>query len=257
VWLPPDTTPPRELLKRKKDRKEGEPEYEVNYHETGPSYASAYGLVAAYHREYWEKPDGTILPGRDEGIRTHGSVDYMSIMRRHSHGCHRLHNHIAVRLMSFVLAHRPHKRMGHEALNWKKQLLYEDQTYDMELKQGGYVFELNKPLKVNVEEGRIRGQVKKPIEFAIPKFDELYGAYVTPDGGAVQVRGDTLVDVPLPTPDGGVPGAIDLPAPSPIGAAGATAPATIPPPLQRGAAPTVDPRTPPNPKAKAPTFFGR
>jgi hypothetical protein len=110
VWLPPDSTPPRDLLKRRTKGKASDPPYYVNYHETGPSYASAYGLVAAYHHEYFERPDGTMLIGRDEGIRTHGSVDYMSIMRRHSHGCHRLHNHIAVRLMSFVLAHSPHRR---------------------------------------------------------------------------------------------------------------------------------------------------
>ena len=209
VWLPPDSTPPRELLKRRKERKAGEPEFEVNYHETGPSYASAYGLVAAYHREYLQRADGTIALGRDEGIRTHGSVDYMSIMRRHSHGCHRLHNHIAVRLMSFVLAHRPHKRLGQEPLVWKKLLEYEEEQYMMEIRQGGYVFELNAPLRINVAEGRIRGQVKKALEFPIPKWDELYGAYVTPEGGAVQMRGDHLVEVPLPQPDGGIPDVLE------------------------------------------------
>ena len=68
----------------------------------------AYGLVAAYHQLYSEDTDGNVRLGGDQGIRMHGSVDYMSIMRRHSHGCHRLHNHIAVRLMSWVLAHRHH-----------------------------------------------------------------------------------------------------------------------------------------------------
>jgi hypothetical protein len=255
VWLPPDSTPDRELLKRKKDRKPDEPEFYVNYHETGPSYASAYGLVAAYHREYFQKADGTLLIGRDEGIRTHGSVDYMSIMRRHSHGCHRLHNHIAVRLMSFVLAHRPHRRIGQEALVFKKLLEYEDQTYDMDIRQGGYVFELDVPLKINVDAGRVRGQVKQPIEFAIPKFDELYGAYVTPDGGAVQVRGDQLIEVPLPEPDGGV-APFDVGTPI-IGQGGAGAPVTIPTAPAAGAAPTYNPTTPPNPKAKPPVFFGQ
>jgi hypothetical protein len=204
VWLPPDTTPPKDMLARKKKRKANEPEYEINYHETGPSYASAYGLVAAYHKNYFEKPDGTILIGNDEGIRTHGSVDYMSIMRRHSHGCHRLLNHIAVRLMSFVLEHRPHTRLGNEHLGFKKQFTYEDQTYLMDIKEGGYVFKLDTPLKVNVEEGRIRGKQKTPIEFEIPKWNVDVGAYVTPDGGAVQLRGDQLVDVPMPQPDAGV-----------------------------------------------------
>jgi len=205
VWLPPDSTPARDLLKRKARRKKGEPKWEVNYHETGPSYASAYGLVAAYHRKFLELESGAIRIGGDEGIRTHGSVDYMSIMRRHSHGCHRLHNHIAVRLMSFVLAHRPHKRLGQQPVAFKKTIEYEEETYEMDISRGGYVFELHEPLKVHVLEGRIRGKVKQPIEFHVPKFNDEIGAYVTPDGGAVEVRGDRLVEVPMPEPpDAGV-----------------------------------------------------
>lgn len=205
VWLPPDSTPPKDLLKKNLDRKPKDPPYYVNYHETGPSYASAYGLVAAYHHEYFERPDGTLIIGRDEGIRTHGSVDYMSIMRRHSHGCHRLHNHIAVRLMSFVLAHSPHHRRGQAPLAFKKILLYEDVEYPIDIKEGGYVFELDPPIKINVDEGRIRGELKSPIEFAIPKYDPDVGAYVTPDGGAVELRSGQLVEVPMPVADGGVP----------------------------------------------------
>jgi hypothetical protein len=119
-------------------------------------------------------------------------------------------------------------------------------TYDLEIKQGGYVFELDQPLHVNVDEGRVRGQVKRPIEFAIPKFDELYGAYVTPDGGAVQVRGDQLIDVPLPIPDGGVP--------LPFEGAGHAAPAN---PQAQPIPVPYDPKAPPNPRAKPPVFFGQ
>ena len=90
IWVPPESTPPRVMLNKR--RKRGNEYFEVDYHTTGPSYASAYGLVAAYHRKYYRSPDGKIQVGGDEGIRTHGSVDYMSIMRRHSHGCHRMHN---------------------------------------------------------------------------------------------------------------------------------------------------------------------
>ena len=99
VWLAPPGTTARTLLTRGK----GKGGYVVNLHEIGPSYASAYGLVAAYHSRFKEGEAGEVELQGDEGIRTHGSVDYMSIMQRHSHGCHRLHNHIAVRLMSFVL----------------------------------------------------------------------------------------------------------------------------------------------------------
>jgi hypothetical protein len=199
VWLPPDSTPPEELLVRNARRKlTSEPEYLVNYHETGPSYASAYGLVAAYHRDFWKRPDGVVILGRDEGIRTHGSVDYMSIMRRHSHGCHRLHNHIALRVMSFVLAHRPHERLGQEALGYKKRLAVRDKNYLMDIRQGGYVFKLKSPLFLNVEEGRVRGSVKRAIDFPIPKWNPDYGAYVMPDGSTVQVRGAQLIQLTPP-----------------------------------------------------------
>jgi hypothetical protein len=229
VWLPPDGTPPKDLLKKRRKRKPGEPEYQLNLHEVGPSYASAYGLVAAYHRKFQRKADGGIAIGPDEGIRTHGSVDYMSIMRRHSHGCHRLHNHIAVRLMSFVLAHRPHKRLGLQPLAWKKDYEYEEETYTLEVKQGGYIFELDTPVFVEVMEGRIRGDVKQPLEFVIPKFDPDAGAYLMPDGGgAVQVRGDQLIGVPVPErPDAGVPGVGVLDA---YGDPASTAP--VPPPAR-------------------------
>lgn len=206
VWLPPESTPHRELLTRN-PRGRGDEAFYINYHETGPSYASAYGLVAAYHLKFWENADGTVRYGGDEGIRTHGSVDYMSIMRRHSHGCHRLHNHIAVRLMSFVLAHRPHRRVGHEAIGFRRELEHDGHTYRMEIDQGGYVFQLEEPVHVHVLEGRVRGTVHRPIEHGIPKFDTDIGAYMLPDGGAVEVdRGGHMNSIPVPVPDAGVLG---------------------------------------------------
>ncbi|MEM6962718.1 MAG: L,D-transpeptidase, partial [Myxococcota bacterium] len=181
VWFPPASTPPLALLTRRRDR------YEVNYHETGPSYASAYGLVAAYHRLFYRDDEGKIQIGRDEGIRIHGSVDYMSIMRRHSHGCHRLHNHIAVRLMSFVLAHRPHERRGQQHVAYSLPLEVEGTNYSLDLEEGGYVFHLNEPIPVEVIPGRIRGRQSKPIEHAVPKFDKEIAAYRMPDGTQVAV----------------------------------------------------------------------
>jgi len=204
VWLPPESTPARDILARNPRRgRPGERPYVVNYHETGPSYASAYGLVAAYHQKFLQTPEG-IRVGGDEGIRTHGSVDYMSIMRRHSHGCHRLHNHIAVRLMSFVLAHRPHRRAGQQTLGFRRELEHEGETYLMEIDQGGYVFYLEEPLRVNVREGRIRGRRRTPIEHPIPKFDEEAGGYRMPDGTLVTVdRMGNITPIEAPN-DGGV-----------------------------------------------------
>jgi hypothetical protein len=224
VWLPPNTTPPRDLLRRRERRKPGETKWELNVHETGPSYASAYGLVAAYHREYGKRADGSVRLGGDEGIRSHGSVDYMSIMRRHSHGCHRLHNHIAVRLFSFVVDHRPHKREGHQPMNFVMNLEYEQEQFRIHIKEGGYVFKLDKPIFVTVEEGRVRGNIKKPILTAIPKFNAECQAYVMPDGKPVIPRPDgTLIpSMAPPCPAGAVhppPPALDDSAPlnSPLG----------------------------------------
>ena len=249
VWLPPDSTPPDDLLKKnRKKKKVDDPDYVVNYHETGPSYASAYGLVAAYHREYYQRADGKVIIGKDEGIRTHGSVDYMSIMRRHSHGCHRLHNHIALRLMSFVLAHRPHHRLGQDTLNYKKTIVHdEDGTpveYLIDIPKGGYVFVLDTPVLVNVEEGRVRGDVKAPIEFPIPKYNEEIGAYVMPDGTGVRVEGDHLVPVPLPAlPDGGVPIVAPLGQSATVPAPGSTQVVTVPAPTALAPKPAAVPGT--------------
>ncbi len=205
VWLPPESTPTRDLLSRVPGRS-GADAWRVNYHETGPSYASAYGLVAAYHLRFTEGADGTIRTGGDEGIRTHGSVDYMSIMRRHSHGCHRLHNHIAVRLMSWVLEHRRHRRVGHQAVGFRRSIEQDGHTYEMAIDRGGYGFQLERPIVVDVLEGRIRGQRQTPIEVPLPRYDDEAGAYLLPDGGAVRISplGEMT---PYALPDAGVPDA--------------------------------------------------
>jgi hypothetical protein len=208
VWLPPESTPVRDLLSRVPGRS-GAEAWRVNYHETGPSYASAYGLVAAYHLRFREDADGTIRPGGDEGIRTHGSVDYMSIMRRHSHGCHRLHNHIAVRLMSWVLEHRRHRRVGHQAVGFRRAIEQDGHTYEMAIDQGGYVFELERPIVIDVLEGRVRGTRQTPIDVPLPRYDENASAYLLPDGGAVRISPlGEMTPYQLPDagmPDGGMP----------------------------------------------------
>ncbi|HKQ70228.1 MAG TPA: hypothetical protein VJT73_12855 [Polyangiaceae bacterium] len=200
VWLPPPGTTARTLLSRGPS-KTG---YVVNLHEVGPSYASAYGLVAAYHSTFRAGDDGEVEVRGDEGIRTHGSVDYMSIMQRHSHGCHRLHNHIAVRLMSFVLAHRTHTRLGQHNVGYRNVLEQEGTEYELKIEKSGYAFQLEKPVPVDVLPGRILGKRGTPVAGAIPKYDAAAGAYVTPDGGAVKV--DRTGEVtPTETPDAGAP----------------------------------------------------
>ena len=50
----------------------------------GPGMPSAYGLAAAIHEEMPRGPDGPRF--FDNGIRSHGSFDYLSLRGRFSHG---------------------------------------------------------------------------------------------------------------------------------------------------------------------------
>ena len=105
VWIPPEGTPAQDLLTRKVlDRNVG-PVTLVNTDVMGPGFQSAYGLVMAIHID-------PKRGGFDNQIRTHGSVDYTSIARRFSHGCHRLVNNRAVRMFDFVLRHRAFAASG-------------------------------------------------------------------------------------------------------------------------------------------------
>lgn len=165
VWLPPADTPPQTLVVERGD--EGnESQHEVNYNLVGPGYASAYGLVAAYH----ERSARGDEEGRhsDEGIRSHGSSDYTSIWRRSSHGCHRLYNHQAVRLFNFVVAHRAHRRIGHRAVGFRLPVSVEDFSGAVEVSRTGYVFDLSRPVPVEVLPGRVRGLLKHPSNERIP-----------------------------------------------------------------------------------------
>jgi hypothetical protein len=171
VWLPPETTNPKVLLRRTSGRAPETP-YELNTDLTGPGYASALGLVAAYHHRMSRSAEAEPSTGYDEGIRTHSSIA-MTRTPRSSNGCHRLQTPIAVRVMSFVLAHRTHRRMGQSAVAFRRSLQYEERGYDLELSQGGYSFELQPPLPVEVIEGRVRGKLKQPLDLDIPQYERV------------------------------------------------------------------------------------
>jgi hypothetical protein len=171
VWVPPASTPGRDLLVKKTfDRRQG-PISVVNTEVIGPGFASAYGLVMAIHLK---KLDGG--GGLDNQIRTHGSVDYTSIARRYSHGCHRLVNNRAVRLFGFVLKHRPHARLGNRALSGlRRRFTHEGRTYEYRLSTRGYYYELRPAMPVMVLEGRILGRAAAPIERYVRKPGVAYG----------------------------------------------------------------------------------
>src|SRR5262249_24944300 len=78
VWIPPASSPLGSMVKEKKVN--GMFVKVTNYDETGPGFLSAYGLVAAIHEQVLKGPNGTTY--YDNGIRTHGSFDYMSLRVR-------------------------------------------------------------------------------------------------------------------------------------------------------------------------------
>ncbi|MBN2722571.1 MAG: hypothetical protein JXR95_00710 [Deltaproteobacteria bacterium] len=161
VWFPPHTTPPRELLKFEPN-KYGIWKPHVKPSAFGPSYASAYGLAMGIHTITKKYRNGK-TEDLDHGIRTHGSVNYMSILIGHSHGCHRLHNHLAVRMFSNILQRRPHVRMGQQETDWRHFFPWGGKTHKIELKTKGYYYELTPPIRVVVGRGAILGKQKKPI----------------------------------------------------------------------------------------------
>ncbi|MCS6914674.1 MAG: hypothetical protein RMK29_07390 [Myxococcales bacterium] len=169
VWIAPPSTPIRTLVKRR--RVAGAWQSVVNYDELGPGFRSAYGLVAGY----FVVPGEHGKPDFDNGIRAHGSAEYLSIdSGGFSHGCHRLLNHLAVRLYSFILAHRRMHVKGDQPLGYSRQFLFRDEVYEIRLPSRGYHFVLDPPLPVQVLEGRIRGERKKPIEEYMPKPGVIY-----------------------------------------------------------------------------------
>ena len=173
VWLPPDTSPSASLIKTVTYK--GRTVRVPNYDEFGPWYASAYGLVAGFHYRPTQLKSGEIKY-LDNGIRSHGSVDYNSILRRYYHGCHRLYNHIAIRLFSFILTHKPFKRVGEIPSGFARTITVDEEDFVIRLDSRGYKYELIDPVPVVVETGNIRGAQKTPIDAHMPKPNVNYGS---------------------------------------------------------------------------------
>ncbi len=191
TWLPPPSTPDDELVRR---TREG---YEARRSIFGPGYRSAYGLVMMMHHLVQpSRREGGEPRFIDEGIRVHGSVSYRSITRGTSHGCHRLYNHLAVRLASFVLSHRRHERSGRVPAAYRREVIIYDEEVDeevgplqpgtiqaaerpvearvdVEIDTRGYRFELTPPVPINVLEGEVHGRRQQPLEAFHPLPEEL------------------------------------------------------------------------------------
>ena len=180
VWLPPTSAPLGAMVKTKWVA--GGYPHVVNYDETGPGYLSAYGLVAGIHEQLRRRPSGESA-FFDNGIRTHGSFDYLSLRGRFSHGCHRLYNNLAVRLFSFVLGHRRAKVLGSMALGFRRAFYWDGEVYEMRLPTRGFYFQLEPPLPIETLKGNIKGRLKQPIMGYVPKPGVDYGARKPPAAG--------------------------------------------------------------------------
>lgn len=167
AWLPPPSTPDDELLVRSGST------WRVNDSITGPGYDSAYGLaMVIHHIQRGEGPGAELL---DNGIRSHGSVSYRSILRGYSHGCHRLFNHLAVRMGGFLLHHRAYTTQGQIAASLRRELrpAGSEETHVLELTQRGFLFDLDPPVPVEVLPGNIRGNATRPPTGFFPLPAEL------------------------------------------------------------------------------------
>ena len=160
VWLPPASTPNETLVQTIEDEDDGH--NIIRRTLLGPGYASAYGLVAAIHRR--RSGRSTV----DDGIRTHGSVDYTSVFGDFSHGCHRLQNHLAVALFSFILAHRPHRYEGPVSVDYRRDVDLGERVESLRIEQRGERFVLTPPVPFRVLEGRVVGDLERPSTETFP-----------------------------------------------------------------------------------------
>jgi hypothetical protein len=176
VWIPPPSTPLGGMVKRKWIN--GRNERVTNYDEVGPGYLSAYGLVAGIHVDMRKRESGATY--FDNGIRTHGTFDYLSLRGRFSHGCHRLQNNLAVRLYSFVIERRAHRVLGQMALNSRRTFYQDGEVFDMRLPTRGFYYELDPPLPVETLEGEVQGVAKKAPPGYVRKPGVEYSTLTVP-----------------------------------------------------------------------------
>ncbi len=172
VWLPPDDTPDAKLMWR-----DDEGAWHVNRALMGPDYRAAFGLGMAVHLD--RTSQGSF---HDVGIRTHGTGDYPSVLLGHSHGCHRLFNHLAVRLLDFLLAHREHTRLGPLPTRYLRRIPWDGTTQVVAIHTRGYGFRLDPPVPVDVLPGRILGGRREPVAGTLPVPQPLRAELPTPGG---------------------------------------------------------------------------
>ncbi len=162
TWLPPKTTPDRDLVKNLWNGDWG-----LKTQIMGPGPHAAYGMTLLVHHEVVKLADGTERFD-DNGIGTHGSASVTSIVNGTSHGCHRLYNQLAVRLADFLLRHRDHVVRGEQPETYRRVVTYKDETFIAKISTRGFLYELTPPVPVNVLKGNIRSERKVPPRDSAP-----------------------------------------------------------------------------------------
>ncbi len=162
AWLPPDGTPDADLVRRINGK------VRLNREALGPGFGSAYGLSMMVNEIEWKPPRGGAPTYVDRGVRMHGSVSYRSILKGNSHGCHRLFNHLAIRLSGFLVNHRDHLTEGKLPVAFMRKVDVEGTSGTLSVTSRGFGYELTPPVPVNVLEGKIKGARKQPLQTAQP-----------------------------------------------------------------------------------------
>jgi hypothetical protein len=157
TWLPPTSTPDRDLVKWVSAGK-----WDLKRSIIGPGSHAAFGMMLLPH--YLPTKDGRML---DNGIGTHGSATVMSIQNGTSHGCHRLYNQLAVRLGTFLLAHRTHVVKGQKP-EWFRRTVRFMGTYPIKIDTRGFLYEMQPPVPIEVTKGRVLSSRQSPPAASAP-----------------------------------------------------------------------------------------
>ncbi len=160
TWNPPPTTPDRDLVVNTYNGY-----WRLKSEIFGPGPRSAYGMTMLVHHLVRTSRGKTYFD--DNGIRTHGSASVTSIAGGTSHGCHRLFNHLAVRLSGFLLAHRDHAARGEQAVAYRRTVRSHGR-FAARVDTRGFLYELTPPVPVEVTRGRIRSARKVPPKNSAP-----------------------------------------------------------------------------------------
>jgi hypothetical protein len=157
VWYPPASTPDRELVRVRRGK------WELKEELLGPGYRSAYGLAMLIHHLERTGPDGRVQLF-DRAIRTHGSVNYQSIGRGDSHGCHRTYNHQILGLTSFLLRHHAYTVKGPLQETYVRTVRHGRSRFPVRRTDRGFYYELTPAVPVEVLEGTVVGRRKAPVK---------------------------------------------------------------------------------------------